>query len=121
MRSLFVCFGLLIFLFEILGYSLLFYSPRYADIWPINTGLVLWLVVCASVASAFGIGLILMRRWAAIPFSIMFACVALDLIIGSIVYVPLPYTIINILLGLLMLLPLMATILGWNQLKWRGS
>ena len=71
-----------------------------------------------SIIAAIGVGLILMNRLAAILFSAFLTFNALELIIVSIIEVPLPYKIINIFMGILMLVPAAATISGWKELKW---
>ena len=65
-------------------------------------------VVTACVL-AVGIGLLLLRKWAAVLFSVASASAGLWLIIGSILYVPFPWLFINLGNGLCLFVPALAS------------
>src|SRR5262245_29307012 len=59
----------------------------------------------AFIWTAVGYGLLLQRKWAAVLFSIATSAAGIFLIIGSIIKVPFPVLLINVLVGLMFLLP----------------
>ena len=64
-----------------------------------------------------GIGLLYGRRSAAIIVTLGSIASALCLIIGSIISVPLPWTLINIIVGGGMLIPAIVLLGNWRHLK----
>jgi hypothetical protein len=118
MGVLFVCFGVFVFL---LGIFLIWPTLGLMVTYPIKPDKIIRLEVFVLVTTVLGLGLILMRRWAAILFSTAFASLGLFLILGSLLYAP-PILILMILpFGLLCLVPAVATKQGWNRLKWTGE
>ena len=77
-----------------------------------------------SLSTIFGtflaIGLLLLRKWAAIIFSAVSFAMGVWMIVGSFLYWPFPEMLFILLIGLSFIIPLALTILYWPHLKWRG-
>jgi hypothetical protein len=66
-----------------------------------------------------GVGLLSLRKIAALLFCVPLVALGLSMIVGSIFQVPFPWLLINIGFGLVMLLPAWITFRGWGALtKW---
>jgi hypothetical protein len=76
--------------------------------------------IATSGALLVGIGLLLLRKWAAILLSITSTSVGLWLIVGSLLHVPLPWMFINVGNGLGFFVPAVASYLCWRDLSWKG-
>ena len=72
--------------------------------------------VATSCVLLVGSGLLLLRKWAAILFSIASACAGLWLIIGSILDVSFPWMLVNFWVGLCFFVPAAASYLFWQDL-----
>ena len=117
---LFKIFGLLTFLNEAL--VLLFLaSPRARALGPLSTQAIIRIFVFYVSATVIGIGLLYLRKWAAVFFSLSLLLVAISIIFGSIWEVPFPLNLINIFFGSLLLLPAIVTVYSWSLLTWRGK
>jgi len=68
-----------------------------------------------------GLGLIGLRKWAAIYFSAPLLCVGLLLFWGSIEQVPFPGNLLYMLYGVSLMLPAVVTVRLWPYLSWRGK
>lgn len=68
-----------------------------------------------------GVGLIRLRKWAAILFSFATLACAMGLIIGSILYVPIPFMFLNFLFGAVLIIPTVATTMSWRLLSWKRT
>jgi hypothetical protein len=75
--------------------------------------------IATAVVLFVCIGLLRLRKWAAILFSAATASAGLWLIIGSILYVPFPWMLPNLGMGICLLLPTTATYLLWQDLVWK--
>lgn len=67
-----------------------------------------------------GIGLVLLRKWAALVLSILSLASGIALITGSIVAVPFPWVVLNIGFATTLFIPTLVTMYCWHELKWRG-
>jgi len=76
------------------------------------------LALCLLLVSA--VGLFLHRRWGALLFSLMLAGVGGELIVGSLLKVPWPWELLNILFGVALFCPLLFTFRNWRMLVWKG-
>ncbi len=76
--------------------------------------------IATSGALLVGIGLLLLRKWAAILLSIASASAGLWLIVGSLLHVPFPLMFINVGNGLCFFVLAMASYLFWQELAWKG-
>jgi hypothetical protein len=65
-----------------------------------------------------GLGLLKLKRWAALSLGIPSVIVAFWLIIGSLNRVPFPWILYNFFFGLIMLIPLLFAAVYWRDLKW---
>ena len=69
-----------------------------------------------------GVGLLYLRKWAAIYFSFLLLAVSIWLILGSTISGFLfPWSLFNIALGLMLIFPTIVTIKLWSELRWRGK
>ena len=72
-------------------------------------------------ATVVGIGLLFLRKWAAIYFSLATSAHGSWLILSSIEEVPFPWNLLFICLGISLLLPALVTLRVWSQLSWGGK
>src|SRR5262245_35846171 len=115
-----VCLKIFGFLTLLLEGIFWFISPRLM-LW-VGGAIIYWRAfLLGFIWSAVGYGLLLQRKWAAILFCIATSAWGIFLIIGSIIEVPFPYLLINVLSGLMFLLPIWITIHSWHCLSWRGG
>src|SRR5438128_2396658 len=77
---------------------------------PLNKTGVIRLSIIGSVGTATGVGLLYLRKWAALYFSIATAVYGSWLIVGSVLSVPLPWMLINLALGAGFFVPVVATV-----------
>ena len=75
------------------------------------------LIIPGVVFSILGVGLLLLRRSAAVVLSAISCPVGFWLIIGSLLEVPFPWVLINLMFGTAALLPLLVLILGGKAFK----
>jgi hypothetical protein len=73
------------------------------------------------LGSVIAVGLIRLRKWAAILFSVASVSCAMWLIIGSILHVPKPYMFYNFAFGAVFLIPTVVTATCWRQLAWNRA
>jgi len=66
-----------------------------------------------------GVGLIGLRKWAAIYFSVPLFCMGLWIFWGSIEHVPFPWNLVFMLEGVSLMLPAVVTVRLWPYLSWR--
>lgn len=95
-------------------------SPRARHLGPLTPEAVIRLAVFFFSASAVSVGLIFLRRWAALFFSSATMAASVGLILGSITQVPFPWNLANISLGVILMLPAVLTARNWGQLSWGG-
>ena len=88
-------------------------SPRAHDF----SSLLKMLAVMCLPFCLLGVGLLFARKSAAIIATLGFVAYATWLIIGSIIHVPLPWTLINIVFGLVILIPAVIILKNWRYLK----
>ncbi len=115
---IFRIFGFLTFVFEV-GFIYMLTRPRVWEDLDLEALVrsAIFLVISTAVAT----GLMFFRKWAAILLSLATATYSIWLIIGSILAVPFPYIFINIFVGVMLLIPLFATISHWRSLQWSGK
>jgi|SRR5215216_2787231 len=68
-----------------------------------------------------GIGLIGLRKWAAIYFSVQLLCIGFWFFLGSIEQEPFPWNLACMLEGVSLMLPALVTIRLWPYLSWGGK
>ena len=118
MKACFRLFGVLTLLYAV-GLALPVYANRYArqngghDL----SGLTMFIYPVVPI----GIGLLFLRKWAAILFSLPLLAIAVWTIVGSILDVAFPYMIINFLFALMLMIPAAITVNHWSELKWKGK
>jgi hypothetical protein len=68
-----------------------------------------------------GFGLLFLRKWAAIYFSVPLFCFGAWLALTSIEPIPFPFNLCYMCLGVSLMLPLIVTVRVWSQLSWGGK
>lgn len=71
--------------------------------------------------SIVGLGLIGLRKWAAIYFSVPLFLFGLLIFLGSIEPVPFPWNLLCMSWGVSLMLPAVVTVRLWPYLSWRGK
>jgi len=79
-----------------------------------------WLVVAAA-AWPVGIGLLYLRKWAALYFAVPLFCFGLWFALTSIEPIRFPWNLFYMAEGVSLMLPLIVTIRVWSQLSWGGE
>ena len=67
-----------------------------------------------------GWGLIFLRKWAALYFSVPLFCYGVLVILEAIPAIPFPYNLLGMAYGVSLMLPLVVTVRIWRQLVWGG-
>jgi hypothetical protein len=78
-------------------------------------------LVSFIVVTIIGFGLLFLRKWAAIYFSLPLFLFGVWLFWASIEQVSFPYNLLCMCEGLSLMLPLIVTVHIWPELKWRGK
>lgn len=78
-------------------------------------------LIGVAFVTFIGIGLLFLRKWAAIYFSVPLFCYGLWLALTSIEPVPFPWNLLYVCEGISLMLPLGVTIRVWSQLSWGGK
>ncbi len=112
--------GILIFLFEVLMLLVLI-SPRARQLGPLTSSAIIRISLFFFSATVIGSGLLFLRKWAALFFSLASVAAVTWLILGSIWEVPFPWNLINITMGIVFLLPTIGIIRSWSLLSWGGK
>lgn len=99
----------------------MFASERVHASAPLDTVALIRFSISNLCIIVVGIGLLYRRKWAAIYFSLATSGVGLFLIFFSILYIPFPWNLPNITLGVIVILPTIAIISTWSDLKWGGK
>ena len=116
----FKIFGIFVFLFQLMmGFVFLVGQSR--EPFFLNNHTIIRISSFFLLTTIVGIGLIYLRKWAAICFSLAISCFSLWLIIGSILYVPFFWSFINFFIGIISLIPVFITIRLWSLLSWNGK
>ena len=68
-----------------------------------------------------GFGLIFLRKWAAIYFSVPLFCYGVLVVLEAIAAIAFPYNLLGMAYGVSLMLPLIVTIRIWRQLVWGGK
>lgn len=118
MKTLFRLFGVLTLLFAA-GTAWVIYENRYARQYGGHD--LSGLIVLIYPSLPIGIGLLFLRKWAAILLSLPLLACAVLLFVGSILKVPFPYMIFNFHFALMLMIPAAATVNYWTDLKWKGK
>jgi hypothetical protein len=107
--------GVLAILTAVLCVISFFVNSRASHSWAHDIFCVIFGIFFATV----GVGLLLLRKLAAVLLSVALAVLSLWMIFANILHVPFFYMLINICFAILMLLPAWITVSGWGALtKW---
>ena len=79
------------------------------------------MILYPIVGVPLGIGLRRLRKWAALLTSIALGLSGCWLITDSLLVVAFPGELVNVLFGLLLFLPSIATVVFWKSLSWRAG
>lgn len=77
--------------------------------------------VLVAFAIVIGVGLLNLRKWAALYFSIPLFLIGISWALGSIEEIPFPWNLLSMAEGVSLMLPLFVTIRVWSQLSWGGK
>lgn len=115
----FRAFGFLVISLDLLAYrsglSEILWAARFSASQQIK------MLVAFLAILVVGIGLIGMRKWAAIYFSAPLLCIGLAVCWNSIEQVPFPWNLAWMLEGVSLMLPAVVTVRLWPYLSWRGK
>jgi hypothetical protein len=79
------------------------------------------LSIFVVIGLIIGIGLLFLRKWAALCFSSGSLALAIWMVVGSILYWPFPAMLIILGIGLSFIFPAVLTLRCWSHLIWRGK
>ena len=79
------------------------------------------MLVSFIAATTVGFGLLFLRKWAAVYFSVPLFLFGLWIFWTSIVQVLFPYNLLYMCEGLSLMLPLIVTVRIWPELSWGGK
>jgi len=65
-----------------------------------------------------GAGALGRRKWGALLLAVPGAILGLILAVGSVVEVPFPFNVVNMVVGLVLALPAALAYMGWRVLRW---
>jgi hypothetical protein len=71
-----------------------------------------------AAVEVLGFGLALLRKWAALYFSVPLFWFGIRVVVDSIYQIAFPLNLLPMLLGISLMLPLVVTIRLWKQLTW---
>jgi len=111
--------GFLTFMFE-LGMFLTLNSWHARQLGPLTASAIIRLSIFFFSTTLIGIGLLFLRKWAALFLSVALMVFAIWLIVGTIQDVPFPWTLINFAFAFLALLPTLVIFRSWSLLSWGG-
>lgn len=78
-------------------------------------------LVVAGFVYVVGVGLLYLRKWAALYFSVTLFWVGLSWALSAVQEIDFPWNLFWMAHGASMMLPLFVTIRVWSQLTWRGK
>jgi hypothetical protein len=78
-------------------------------------------LIAFSAVSFVGIGLIFLRKWAALYFSVPLFCFGFSIVLTAIPEVTFPFNLLAMCEGISLMLPLVVTFRVWRQLTWGGK
>jgi hypothetical protein len=86
-----------------------------------SPGLIIRIQVSFIAITIVGLGLLFLRKWAAIYFSLPLFLFGIWFFWTSIEQVPFPYNLLCMCEGLSLMLPLVVTVRIWPELTWGGK
>jgi hypothetical protein len=116
--SPFRIFGSLALAFGVLGIIVVFANLGRG---PLGGHSLVPFTSAALFSVLIGLGLLFHRKWAAVLFAVTLASIGMWMVILSIVKVPLPWLILNIAFGGVLLVPGVITVRCWPQLNRNGQ
>ena len=78
-------------------------------------------LVVAWFAVLVGVGLLYLRKWAALYFSVPLFCVGLSWALSAVEEITFPWNLFWMAHGVSLMLPLYVTIHVWSRLSWGGK
>jgi hypothetical protein len=91
------------------------FTPHRTSRWDIRC------LVVFGFASLVGIGLLFLRKWAALYFSITLFCFGLWMFLTSIEPIRFPWNLFYMADGISLTLPFFVTVRFWSRLAWGGK
>jgi hypothetical protein len=87
---------------------------------PLTASAIVRLSIFFFLTTIVGIGLLFLRKWAALLLLAALMAFAIWLIVGSILYVPFPWNLINFIFAFVALLPTYVIFRSWSLMSWGG-
>ena len=115
----FRAFGVLVVVLDLLGYS----TGLSEILWDVHSNAPqqkIKMFVAFFAILAIGFGLIELRKWAAIYFSLPLFCIGLSVAWSSIQQVSFPWNLLWMVEGVSLMLPAVLTVRLWPYLSWGG-
>lgn len=113
----FKAFGVLTLLFDLLFFC--FVLEAWSTVNPRPERFTI--LVSFTAVTVVGFGLLFLRKWAALYFSVPLFLFGIWFFWTSIEQVPFPYNLLFMCEGLSLMLPLVVTIRIWPELTWGGK
>jgi|GEM_PF-1849139 len=88
---------------------------------PLPLRVVIALTVYVFVVALIGVGLLLLRKWAAIVFALALVVFPTWMTIESIGEAPLGFYLMMLAAGIVLILPIIVILRSWRLLSWRGK
>ena len=97
------------------------FGPRAIMHGPLPLGVLIRVAVFFFAITAVGVGLLGLRKWAALYFSLACISFAIWLFFGSIWFVPFPWNLINMTVAVLPVALTIVIVRSWSIMSWRGN
>ena len=110
--------------FLVISLDLLAFSTRLHEIlWTVSSSASQQIKMLVAFFAVFivGVGLIGLRKWAAIYFSVPLLCIGLWVFCDSIDHVPFPSNLVYMSVGVSLVLPVIVTVRLWRYFSWSGK
>ncbi len=111
-------FGIITFVFDAL--ILLAFNRRRFLEGPLPLRAIMAMAVYVFVVALVGVGLLLLRKWAAIVFALALVVFPTWMTIYSIGEAPLSFYVMMLTAGVVLVLPMIVIVRSWRLLSWRG-
>ena len=112
-------FGVITFFFEAV---ILFVLTSQRDrLGPLPWREIISIGVFFFATTLIGVGLMFLRKWAAIYFSLALVVTPIWLNLDSLGKAPLAWNLIVFVVGLVLLFPIIIIVRSWSLLSWRGK
>lgn len=112
-------FGVLTLVFE--AFILLVLIGQRNRLGPFPRRFIISICIFFLATTLIGVGLIFLRKWAALYFSLALVVMPIWLNLASLGEVPLAWNVMVFVFGLVPILPIIIVVRSWSLLSWRGK